>query len=110
MKALLIPVEGDIEIVEQNGLDDLQKLVGGCIETVTPPKEREDIALYFNEEGKLLAPPLPNNPRATLWMAGMLMPGDYIGGPLVITGFDAKTGDNTDVPDDLKDELEALPV
>jgi len=104
-KALLIPVEGpleEIELVPDGGaqLDQLQQLVGGYIQAVNLPEQIEsDATAYINEEGKLTG--LPLNRRASIFMMGALMTGDFIVGPFLLCGFDPKRGVNTDVPDDV---------
>ena len=50
MRALLIPAFGAVEEVEQNGLDDLRRLVEGDIEAL-PMRDREDANAYVNEAG-----------------------------------------------------------
>lgn len=98
MRALLIPVEGNMRVVEHNGLEDLQKLVGGDIETL--PVGREDVAPFFNEEGKVNG--LPRNERATKLLAASLMPEDHVAGDMVLCGLNTKTGDTVALPSDVK--------
>jgi Domain of unknown function (DUF3846) len=92
MRALLIPAFGPVEEVEQDGLDDLRRLVEGHIE-VLPMCGREDVAAYVNEEGSLAG--LPGTARATQLLRFQ------IAGPALLCGFDAATGEQTAVPDDL---------
>lgn len=92
MRALLIPAFGVVEEVEQNGLDDLRRLVEGHIEAL-PMRDREDANAYVNEAGLLAG--LPPNAPATVLL------GLRIAGPAVLCGFDAATGEPTAIPDDL---------
>jgi hypothetical protein len=92
VRALLIPAFGPVEEVQQNGLDDLQRLVDGHIEAL-PVDGREDANAYVNEAGLLAG--LPGNTRATQLL------GFRITGPAVLCGFDAATGEQTAIPDDL---------
>jgi uncharacterized protein DUF3846 len=94
MRAVLIPVEGEPREVEQNGLEDLQKLVGGWIE-VLPFPGREDLTVYVNEEGKFGCDP---NRTATRLLGSVLFRGDWIAGPCVICGFDPDRGRNLAAP------------
>jgi hypothetical protein len=90
--ALLIAPFGPVEEVEQDGLGDLQRLVDGHVEAL-PVHGREDAAAYVNEEG--LLEELPGNARATQLL------GIRIAGPAVLCGFDAATGEQKPIPDDL---------
>jgi len=92
VRALLIPAFGAVEEVEQNGLDDLRRLVDGHIEAL-PMRGREDANAYVNEAGLLAG--LPRNARATVLL------GLRIAGPAVLCGFDAATGEQTAIPNDL---------
>jgi hypothetical protein len=101
MKAILIPERGDPEVIEQDGLADLQRLVGGFIESVHLPG-REDAVAYINETGKLSRGP---NEAATVLLGESLFPGDWIAGPCVIAGADPATGENLPVPEDMPASL-----
>jgi Domain of unknown function (DUF3846) len=92
VRALLIPAFGPVEEVEQDGLDDLRRLVEGHIEAL-PMWDREDANAYVNEDGLLAG--LPRNARATLLL------GFPIAGSAVLCGFDAATGEQTAIPEDL---------
>lgn len=96
MKALLIPTEGEAQLIEiegrHGGLDALQAAVGGHIEAVGFPAE--GVAAYIHEEGKLVG--LPKNPHATKMVEGLQL-GDYIAGPMVVAGLD-EDGETVEVP------------
>lgn len=110
-KAIVIPADAHqpVRTVEWNGIDELQSLVGGWFET--SPNPRNDVAHYYDEEGKLKG--LPRNDRATalIMLPEMhYMRGDYIAGDCVFNGFDVSTGDDTDIPDDYLKAVMALPT
>jgi len=66
MKALRVPVDGDVEIVDvDDTLTDLQQLVGGDIEVVRVPMLEASHVLVVNEEGLLHDPML--NPLGSLF-------------------------------------------
>jgi hypothetical protein len=92
VRALLIPVFGPVEEVEQDGLDDLRRLVEGDIEAL-PMRDREDANAYVNENGLLAG--LSRNARAALLL------GFWVAGPAVLCGFDAGTGEQTAIPEGL---------
>jgi len=104
VKAILIPLSGDPIEVEQNGFDDLQRLVGGLIELVGLPN-RTDAVAYINEEGKFR---FPRNQAATALLAGSLFDGDWIAGPCVLAGADPASGEDKPVPADLLATVRAL--
>lgn len=101
VKGLLIPVEGDISVIEipkENSLEALQKHVGGLIELLRLPHNTD---CYINEEGKLIG--LPPNPVALgvfNFLGGQLFEGDYISGPMVMIGHDGN-GNVADLASDL---------
>ena len=97
MKAILIAVDGETTLVEQAGLDDLQRLVDGDIELVDVPG-RVDAVAYINEDGKASMTP---NGTATTVLRESLRSDDWIAGPCVVTGFDPRDGENRPVPKDL---------
>lgn len=108
MRALRIPVDGDVQVVDVDiTLSWLQEQVGRYIEPVyvdqvlTDRGRREvDACVYVNEEGKLNG--LPVNPRATdfcaLTIGGWFR--DVIVGDVVIVGPPGREGEETPVPDD----------
>ncbi|HVX32585.1 MAG TPA: DUF3846 domain-containing protein [Solirubrobacterales bacterium] len=101
MKAILIPERGDPELIEQDGLADLERHVGGSIESVPLPG-REDAVAYINETGK--RSPAPDE-AATVLLGESPFPGDRTGGPCVIAGVDASTGGNLPLPEDIPASL-----
>jgi hypothetical protein len=82
-------------------LAEFQGLVGGYIEALDLTDE---VSSYINEEGKLEG--LPRNDaadqlvRKALARSGRgLIPGDYVAGPLVLTGQPDDEGETTGVPE-----------
>lgn len=105
LRGILIPSNPDepirnVKIAKRAGsaLAALQQLVGGLIDALPYP-ERDDVAAYVNDEGKLEA--LDPNRRATLLMQLMLFPRDWIAGNLVLAGFDPEKGETIDLPADV---------
>jgi hypothetical protein len=96
VRALLIAPFGAVEVVEQDGLGDLQRLLDGHVEAL-PVDGREDAAAYVNEEGLLEGP--ADNVRATRLL------GIQIAGPAVLCGFDPTTGEQKPIPDDLAEAV-----
>jgi hypothetical protein len=97
VRAVLIPAFGPVGEVDQDGLDDLRRLlVEGHVEALPVPG-REDAAAYVNEEGLLEG--LPCNARATQLL------GLQIAGATVLCGIDAASGEQTPIPADLAREL-----
>lgn len=99
-RALLIPADLDApaSFVEVHDLSDLQRFVGGYIESA--PLDTPDVTLWINEEGKIHG--LPRNERADRWWKVSVegtVPGDYIAGDAVLAGYDPRTGDPMDIPD-----------
>lgn len=88
MKALVIPVNGEVHVVERDNFDltFLQQTVGGYIELVSLPDGAD---MYINEEGKLEAFAVLNT-RATVLAsaAGRLAAGDVIVGDAIVVGHD----------------------
>lgn len=112
LKAVVIAEEAptrEVNLPRGDGgdtLDSLQALVGGRIEALPVPSVEgwvyDDATAYINDESKFLC---LANARATKFMAPILSQGDTIHGPLVVCGFDASTGENRDIPADLKAQL-----
>jgi hypothetical protein len=105
--AILIGIES-MEVVElapdRDGgplLRQLQELVGGLIEALPIPDfvtDADRATAYVNEEGKMVG--LPVNWAATDFMVpgvGLAF-GDVIAGPMLLAGFDPRTGTHRDLP------------
>ena len=104
-EALVIPVAGPVRAIELGAVDGdlamLQEAVGGFIEALPLPDFIADGDLataYVNEEGKLRQ--LDVNWRATDFMVpgvGLFF-GDFIAGPMVVAGFNPRTGSHAPLP------------
>ncbi len=94
MKVLFVPVTGDIEVRDIDGLDGMQALVGGYIECVSI---REDLELYCNEDGWAMG--LELNRRATNWM-NVTQEGTYfLKGDVFFTGGVDDEGESLPISD-----------
>lgn len=106
-RAIVIPADGSPiyeAAIPQNvndGLDKLNKIVGGYIEGIRFP-DRDDVHVYINEEGKYNAP--TRNERATKLLKPVLQSFDYIAGNAVLVGS-GDDGNEADLPADLIQEL-----
>ena len=103
VSALLIPVDGAVQSVVLDGtLTQLQALVGGQIEALPVPSfigGSGRATVYVNEDGKNLES-CPPNIRATDFMApgvGLFF-GDYVAGPMLVCGFNPRTGEHAAMP------------
>lgn len=84
MKALVIPVEGEMQEVnfdKKSSYEVLRRAVGGYIECVALSGTMD---MWVNEEGKLMS--LPVNSTATFLWTLVYGPTDVIVGDVIITG------------------------
>lgn len=97
-RALLVPVEGEIKVVEYDSYESLVALLDdGFLESIRLRNIAENLRAFIDEDGKRKE--LPVNTRATLF-AGL----DIIVGPMVIVG-PVVGEDETDCPQAVIDEL-----
>ena len=100
MQAYVIPVEGPMQVLELpdqgSGYELIKAALGGGWLEAVPFRPDARVSCYVDEEGKLKG--LPINRRATDMMIGSISYGDYIAGPMIVTGFDPSTGDTIDLP------------
>jgi hypothetical protein len=104
MKAIAIEANGDVKRVDLPDYDALNKAVGGYIEAINFGDTGHNC--YVNENGIALG--LPYNPLATALCFKHnvgLMPGDYIKGTMVVVGPVDDDGNDTDVQDELAEQL-----
>lgn len=96
VKAILIPVEGPPVLTAEETLEDIQRIVGGYVEALSLA---DDLTGWINDDGKAMG--LPRNARATGFYEalGVGVPGDFIAGPMLLTGPANAEGDETDVPE-----------
>jgi len=84
-----IRVSGEVsDVTPANGkhfsLAEMQRFVGGYIEII--PAQDPLFSLVINEEGKLNG--LPRNETATSMTRGVVMPGDFVVGDVLIISND----------------------
>ncbi len=100
MRVVVIEPDGSSryeDVEPDNTLAGLQSLVGGWIEALGL---RPGLTAYINEEGKLNALPvnlIGTHVATQLGWRGF--PGDVLVGPVVFCGFNALTGEDTDLPE-----------
>jgi len=103
---LVIAVDGHLRSETVACLDDLQKLVGGYIESLPLT---EDSGCYVNEDGIQLQ--LPRNELATQVCTEFeigLAPDDYIKGPMVVFGVDDSVEGYCDVPPEVEQRIRLM--
>ena len=92
------------EMVSQthlHGYRDFQRVLGGPIELVQTPWD--GVIGYVNEVGRVVGM-LPINHFASRLLADTALKFDeYIVGPLILSGIDPQTGNETDCPLDVED-------
>lgn len=82
--ALVIQPDGSITKLPDLELATLQEAVGGYVQAITLQTYGEEVTAWVNEEGKMHD--LPYNHRATLFCHGNLFAGDFIAGPMIVSG------------------------
>lgn len=93
-------------------LAGLQQAVGGYVDCmdVKHPDTGSTATLWFHDEGKIID--LTPNPAAMAlaFYGGWdgLMRGDWIAGPVVVTGFDAESGETMPLPSEWMEVIAAL--
>lgn len=85
-----------------HGYRDFQRVLGGPIELVGTPWD--GVIGYVNELGKVVGS-LAVNHLASRLLADNLSFHDHVVGPLILSGLDPKTGNETDCPLDVEDVL-----
>lgn len=104
-RALLIPLEDVPQPFEYEGLCDLQDAVDGFIDCASWVFD-DELAVYVNDTGKFTQPPnraILATREGTRWDGTPIHVGDLLDilhGPIVVTGFDAGTGEDRDLSDD----------
>lgn len=103
-KAIFIPADNSrpLEIVELSDYEQYRQLIDGWLETIPYP-DRDDVAPYFDEEGKIRGK--SKNHRATALLSPVMFAHDYIAGDCILVGFDAETGEDRDIPEDVVNQL-----
>lgn len=110
VKAVVIESDGNTYVKTIEGYNALRETIGcDMIEGISLG---DDVFAYVDEEGKCKHPPAPLNSTATEFTVDLLtkigrglVPGDFIGGTMVIFGGGDKHGNDTDVPDRIVERL-----
>lgn len=104
MKVTVIEPDGTVREQDADGsLEWFQRAVGGPIEAV---ELAGTVVGYIHEEGKLVG--LGRNGIATAVSKSSLFPGDWIAGPMVVAGFDPRSGLDRDLPAHWREHLRRL--
>lgn len=108
MRAILVPVGGEprtVELSDTDTLKDMQKYVGGRIESM--PWVFDDApSLYVNDEGKFTCQPnraVYASESGVAWDGTAINVGDVLDiifGDFICVGFDPETGDSRSVTDE----------
>lgn len=114
IKAVVVHDDGRMEQVEiGQSLREMQALVGDGEQVFVQAISTGNVTYWMDEEVKFK--PHSVNVVATAHMlhklkeeGRMLMPGDYLGGTVVITGAASPTGKTTSIPQAVADALMAL--
>lgn len=103
-RGIFIPANNSepLKVVELENYEDYRRMIDGWLETIPFPG-RDDVAPYFDEEGKVKGK--DKNARATVLLSPVMFPNDYIAGDCLLMGFDIETGEDLDVPEDLVTDL-----
>ncbi|MGP9587232.1 DUF3846 domain-containing protein [Micrococcaceae sp. AOP34-BR2-30] len=97
INTIIIPAEASAPIrIEQTpgDLSFLQATVGGYVEAVGTG----NICIWLDEEGKLKSYPVNRRATKLAHRIKAIDSNDFIVGDVVITGFNANTGENADAP------------
>lgn len=105
MKAILVPAGAMSRAIELEGLKDLQRAVGGCIEACAWVfNDRPTV--YVNDEGKFACEPnraiyaTAEDEGAIRWDGSTVKRGDLLEilfGDFVCVSFDEETGEHRDI-------------
>ena len=96
-KAMKISEDFEVEVVDfVPGLTFLQGCVQGYVEVVDFDINGVQVSMWLNEEGKGV---FNQNDIATLMVRHRLFAGDYIAGPVVITGLPDGDGNTQGLTD-----------
>jgi len=103
-RCIIIKTDGEIELAESSGLEDLNRMVGGGIEGI-PCRARPDAYTYINGEGKWEGLPVNEVAFEFLRRTGTeLFEGDFIAGNMIVVGM-GDDGEDHDAPHDLAIQL-----
>ena len=108
VKVLTVAVDGGVDVAVVNGLEDMQKLVGGMIE---PVPVADGVEVFVNEEGKICG--MEKNEKADFIfrrLGGDLFVGDYLAGPVFFTGGVDADGNTLSVANETVERITQLSV
>ncbi len=104
MKSVVVKTNGEVEVKDLNGLEELQKAVGGYIEAINLPNYGTG---YVNEEGKLNN--LPLNIVATMaYSKSNGFSHDVLVGDVIFTGDVNEEGNTDDISDKFVDFVKLI--
>lgn len=99
MKAILIePNKHPVVVDKEWTYEEIRDFVGGTIESV--PHYLPNLSLYAHDEAKYAGPdgrPLPFNAIASIICSPRLHNGDWIGGNVIVLGFNPEDGENAEL-------------
>jgi hypothetical protein len=112
-QAIVIPASGPIEIIElDDTLEQLQGIVGGLIQALPVPDficPGGRATVYVNEEGKYDPDCAPNMRATDFLVPGVgLFWGDFIAGPMIVAGFDPRTGNHAPLPEAVEQRIRLI--
>ena len=111
--ALVIPVDGPVQTVELDGsLEQLQALVGGLVQALPVPEficATGGATAYVGDESKFDPDCAPNMRATDFLVPGVgLVWGDYVAGPMIVAGFDPRTGNHAPLPAAVKQRVRLI--
>jgi hypothetical protein len=113
LEALVIPVLGPVQPVTlDDTLEQLQGIVGGLIQALPVPDficPGGRATVYVNEDGKADPNCAPNFRATDFLVPGVgLFWGDYIAGPMIVAGFDPRTGNHAPLPETVEQRVRLI--
>jgi hypothetical protein len=113
LEALLIPVDGPVQPVTlDDTLEQLQGIVGGLVQALPVPEFISPggrATVYVNEEGKFDPDCQPNMRATDFLVPGVgLFWGDFISGPMIVAGFDPRTGNHAPLPESVEQRVRLI--
>jgi hypothetical protein len=113
LEALLIPVDGPVQPVTlDDTLEQLQGIVGGLIQALPVPEFIDPdgrSTIYVGDESKFDPDCQPNMRATDFLVPGVgLFFGDYISGPMVVAGFEPRTGNHAPLPESVEQRVRLI--
>jgi Domain of unknown function (DUF3846) len=112
-RALVIPVDGPVQpITLDDTLEQLQSIVGGLVQALPVPEFIDPdgrSTVYVGDESKFDPDCLPNMRATDFLVPGVgLFWGDYVAGPMIVAGFDPRTGQHVPLPDAVEQRVRLI--